>query len=370
MHSMSVFDPGFETNFDFPSKTPMFSTIIQKPVSGRGEIRASLQPYPLWKIEYEMNFARGDESQAAANSVYQYVLGFFMNMGGQFSDFLYEDPNDNSVAQMPLFIGEGVTRNIQLTRQIGIGTDIVQNLNGTPTIFTTGYEFGPGGPLGTENFFSWSERQDMSAKWAVNQLTVSGPVAAPDGNTTAYLLTPTGGATACQIDQVTTPPFVVDGGQYTMSVWLKAATGTPTVTLYLLNQANVIRATQPITLTTSWDRYTITGTMFPGDIQIIGQMGGGGSWVSATGAISVAWFQLEPGPSATAYLGTGTDPYQYTISSTGIVQYSAPPAPSQVVTWTGKFFYRVRFGDDETTFDQQFDQIWNAGKIVLQSVIL
>ena len=181
----------------------MFSTIIQKPVSGRGEIRASLQPYPLWKIEYEMNFARGGEQ--TANSVYQYVLGFFMSVGGQFSDFLYFDPYDNNVTDALLAIGDGATQVFQLTRPIGIGTDIVQNLNGNPVI-----------------------------------------------------------------------------------------------------SAN----------------------------------------------------------------GTVVSSSAYTISSTGIVQFTTAPASGVVLTWTGAYYYRVRFGDDSTTFEQQFSQIWNNGKITLQSVIL
>lgn len=201
-HMQIAFDPGFATNFDFPSKTPMYSTIIQKPVSGRGEIRASLQPYPLWKIEYQCIFARGSEQDAG---VYQYMLGFFMSAGGQFSDFLYLDPNDNYVANDFFGIGDGSTQNFQLTHTIGIGTDIVQNVNGTPVIFVNG---------------------------------------------------------------------------------------------------------------------------------------------------SVA------------------DPSTYSISYNGIVQFNTAPANGAVLTWTGQYYYRVRFGDDSTTFEQEFNQIWNNGKITLQSVIL
>lgn len=181
----------------------MYSTIIQKPVSGRGEIRASLQPYPLWKIEYELNFARGGEQ--LANTVYQYVLGFFMSVGGQFSDFLYLDPNDNEVTDAFIGIGDGATTTFQLTRPIGIGTDIVQNLNGDPVI------------------------------------------------------------------------------------------------------------------------------------------SGNGEVISSS---------------------------LYTISYNGILQFTTAPTSGTVLTWTGNYYYRVRFGDDTTTFDQPFDKIWNNSKLTFQSVIL
>lgn len=205
-HLMMVFDPSFQTNCDFPSKTPKYSTIVQLPMSGRGEIRAGLQPYPLWKIEFKLNFARGGEQ--VANSVYQYTLGFFMNAGGQFSDFLYFDPNDNHIdVTNPAYFGtgDGGTKNFQLIRQIGFGDDIVQNLNGAPTLY-------------------------------------------------------------------------------------------------------------------------------------------------ANGAL--------------------VDPSAYVISATGIVQFTTAPGNGVVLQWAGDYYYRVRFGDDMTTFDQSFDQIWDNGNMTLMSVIL
>lgn len=156
MHSNTVWAPPFDLNFDFPSKTPTFDTIIQKPVSGRGEIRASLQPYPIWEFDFPLNYARGAEQMPS--SVYAYLLGFFIQMGGEFSDFLYLDPNDNTVENALLGIGDGATTNFQLVRPIGnLGSDIVQNpmqsatspyealvimVNGTPT---SAYTLGPNG---------------------------------------------------------------------------------------------------------------------------------------------------------------------------------------------------------------------------------
>jgi hypothetical protein len=156
MHSNTVWSPPFELNFDYPAKTPTFNTIIQAPVSGRGEIRASLQPYPIWEFDFPLNYARGGEQ--LPQSVYGYLLGFFIQMGGEFSDFLYLDPNDNTVANALLGLGDGSTANFQLVRPIGnLGSDIVQNpmqsatspylalaimVNGTPT---SDYNLGPNG---------------------------------------------------------------------------------------------------------------------------------------------------------------------------------------------------------------------------------
>jgi uncharacterized protein (TIGR02217 family) len=139
MHTNLVFTPPFRTNFGFPTKTPNFKTLVQQTASLRGEIRVSLTPYPIWTWEFPVNWMKGSEQDQ--NSAYQYLLGFFMSMGGQFSDFLYEDPYDNQIsASAPAYFGtgDGATINYQLVRPIGMGTDIVQNLNGSPTIYVNG----------------------------------------------------------------------------------------------------------------------------------------------------------------------------------------------------------------------------------------
>lgn len=139
MHSNLVFTPPFIKNFGFPTKTPNFKTIVQTPASGRGEIRVSLQPYPIWTWDFPVNWMRGSEQ--SQNSLYQYLLGFFLAMGGQFSDFLYQDPYDNQIKDSsPAFlgVGDGWTVNFQIVRPIGMGNDIVQNLNGMPKVYSNG----------------------------------------------------------------------------------------------------------------------------------------------------------------------------------------------------------------------------------------
>ena len=135
-HTSLIFNPPFTTCFGFPKKSPRFETNIQTPKSKRGEVRYSAQPYPIWSIEYELMWARGAEQ--VQNSTYQFLLGFFLAVGGQLSDFLYQDPYDNAVTAQYFGIGDGSTTAFQLTRSIGIGTDICQNINGTPTIYING----------------------------------------------------------------------------------------------------------------------------------------------------------------------------------------------------------------------------------------
>lgn len=135
MHLNITFDPT-PYGFKLPSKSPSFDVLIHTPVAKIGEIRASVQPYPLWDIVYELEWARGAENMPS--TTYNYLLGFFLNAGGPFSDFLYSDPYDNEVAAGFFGLGDGTTTQFQLIRSIGIGSDIVQNLNGTPTLYSNG----------------------------------------------------------------------------------------------------------------------------------------------------------------------------------------------------------------------------------------
>lgn len=69
------------------------------------------------------------------------VVGFYMQMQGAAQSWLYNDPQDNTIsAATPATfgLGDGTTTKFQITRPIGNYADIIQNLNGTPTIYING----------------------------------------------------------------------------------------------------------------------------------------------------------------------------------------------------------------------------------------
>lgn len=58
----------------------------------------------------------------------------------------------------------------------------------------------------------------------------------------------------------------------------------------------------------------------------------------------------------------------YTISAVGILTSTGTPAGSPSgVTWTGQYYWRVRFKDDETEFEQFLEDLWSARTIHLVS---
>lgn len=57
------------------------------------------------------------------------------------------------------------------------------------------------------------------------------------------------------------------------------------------------------------------------------------------------------------------------ISTTGLVTFSSAPANGAALTWTGNFYWRVRFGDDMVDFEQFLSRFWmTGGAIRLRSV--
>ncbi|MFN3326560.1 MAG: carbohydrate binding domain-containing protein [Bryobacteraceae bacterium] len=132
--------------------------------------------------------------------------------------------------------------------------------------FTGSVDCGPhqtiGGPL--ENMAKHSE-DFAAAVWDKNGgscSVTSNAVIAPDGNQTADVIT-----------AVTTTPVIqqqiaglADGGTYTFYIWARVPSGTRKVSLAIVNNAYAAYLAGPtqVTLTTSWQRFKITGTLASG----------------------------------------------------------------------------------------------------------
>lgn len=116
-------------------KSPVFNTVHQKSVAGINSA-ISLQPYPTWSFEFGLPKVQGHE-QVATSAVAMF-FGAFMATAGGANLFLFTDPQDNTVTNAQFGTGDGVNNTFQLSRNIGGSVDIIQNLNGTPTIKVNG----------------------------------------------------------------------------------------------------------------------------------------------------------------------------------------------------------------------------------------
>lgn len=86
------------------------------------------------------------------------------------------------------------------------------------------------------------------------------------------------------------------------------------------------------------------------------------------GAFADAIHDLNGAPTIKVDAVTKTAGVDYNIGSTGIVTFTAAPANNKPLTWTGSFYWRCRFEDDEMDFDKLLYQIWQAKKVTFRTV--
>lgn len=101
----------------FPvTKAPVWSTQIATATSGR-ERRRKQWSYPKWRFKITHDVLR----DAASFAELQRLWAFFNAKAGQYAEFSYFDPADNSAADQPFGTGDGVATTFQLARTISAG---------------------------------------------------------------------------------------------------------------------------------------------------------------------------------------------------------------------------------------------------------
>ena len=77
--------------------------------------------YPLYEFEATYDGLTSSASAFAGlgASSLQSLMGFFLQLQGQFGTFLYIDPDDNSVTNQGIGIGDGTTTAFTLVRALG-----------------------------------------------------------------------------------------------------------------------------------------------------------------------------------------------------------------------------------------------------------
>ena len=144
--------PGLEFNLGM---TPSFSTKVQKAASGR-ELRAAFQLYPMWTFSLSYEFLR----DGARGADFDTLGGFFLARQGMFDSFLFSAPSDNAVVAMPFGVGDGATKNFQLTRAFGAGgfsfIEPVMNVSGSPGIYINGVLQGSGYSVGSTGIVAFT----------------------------------------------------------------------------------------------------------------------------------------------------------------------------------------------------------------------
>lgn len=102
-------------------KKPGFSTRVASHVSGR-EVRVALMSYPLYEFEAVYNGLASSATPVFAGlgaASLQSLMGFFLQLQGQFGTFLYTDPDDNMVTAQAFATGDGATTSFTIMRSLG-----------------------------------------------------------------------------------------------------------------------------------------------------------------------------------------------------------------------------------------------------------
>lgn len=77
------------------------------------------------------------------------------------------------------------------------------------------------------------------------------------------------------------------------------------------------------------------------------------------------WYELTQALNGTpsVYINGVLQVSGYSIGSTGVVTFTTAPGAGTVLTWTGSFYYRCSFADDELDLNKFTNQWWDAKKV-------
>lgn len=329
------------------TRTPTFKTITQQAVSGR-EVRATFMQYPIY--EFTLRYA-----YLSASDLEQ-LKGFFLQQQGSLQGFWFDaGAGDDSVSNQLFATGDGATSVYTLLHAIGAYTEPIDAVAGTPTIYTSASY---GGGTGVENRLAYSQDFTQSAWTKTTGTTVTAnTTTAPDGTSTGDTIAydGTGSVGATRLWQGSQKPAA--GTPVTFSIWLKVATGN----VYIQIGNNFVY--QTVQATSSWQRFQVTGTADGVGVAqglINSPAGDNSAWsVSAWGA------QLEYYSAAQGYIQTGVNPYIWSVSGNQVT-FSAPPAAGTNLTWSGNYYYQVRFKQDLAQFDEFLSQLHQLKSVTLR----
>ncbi len=138
-------------------KKPGFSTRVASHASGR-EVRVALMSYPLYEFEAVYSGLTSSANIFAgleANSL-QSLMGFFLQLQGQFGTFLYSDPDDNAVTGQAFATGDGSTTSFTVMRSLGSFLEPVGWVTALTNVYLNGTRQTSGYSLATPNTLNFT----------------------------------------------------------------------------------------------------------------------------------------------------------------------------------------------------------------------
>jgi hypothetical protein len=161
-------------------KKPVFSTLVATHVSGR-EIRDPLYQNPIWQFELIFDALSSSPTSypgAGANSL-QALMGFFLQMQGQFGTFLYNDPTDSTATNVGFATGDGVTTTFTFSRFMGAFLEPVGWVTGVSNVFLNNVNQPSGWSLSAPNSLVFTTAPGLASRSPQPLRTPSGAASIP-----------------------------------------------------------------------------------------------------------------------------------------------------------------------------------------------
>lgn len=355
----------------FPvKKTPIWSTSVKTAASGR-ETRAAAWSYPRWNYSLGFDLLRSD-----ATAELQQLVGFFNARQGSFDDWLFLDPDDNMVSNQLFGLGTGAQTVFQLARAYGGFAEPVTALATAPAITWNG---APANLVNNSSFETVTSGRPTGFG-EYNNASIATTYTAPSGRSG-------GRAFGLRAEAATTATFGVlgswsyDGTGGVRTGWQAFATYTVAFYARIVGggagwaSAGMQLAwnTAPLnpnvsanpTLSTSWQRYVFTFT-WGGSVEPNGSF-----FISVAAStlagdeIAIDDLQITQAPTASPYVAGDQG---YTISPSGVVTFSAAPPNGIALAWSGSFYRRCRFVEDQIELEKFMAKLWSLGKLEFLSV--
>ena len=143
-------------------KKPVFSTLVASHVSGR-EVRDALYQNPIWQFELAfdgLSSSPTSYSGLGGNSM-QALLGFFLQMQGQFGTFLYNDPTDSAATNETFATGDGATTTFAFSRFMGAFLEPVGWVTSVSNVFLNNVNQPSGWSLSTPNSLVFASAPEL-----------------------------------------------------------------------------------------------------------------------------------------------------------------------------------------------------------------
>lgn len=362
------------------NKTPKFSTRIQRAVSGR-EFRSPYYSYPLWSYNLSYEVLRAD----SINLELQTLMGFFMQRQGAYDSFLYSDPSDNAVTTQQIGTGNGSNKVFQLTRTLGGFTEPIANPDLSNVAIYRNNNDWQGNTLmySTPRTNSLSQSKNLAnAAWLTSTnlgsfftVAASTDIPAPDGNSANVTKFTASAGTRSELFARQLATFAA--GQKVVSYYVYVPAGQSGITswtAYCDWQDTETGTGNTSSLFGQWVRISSTATLAGSRAWLDLNLKPNNAIPPAGFIFYAAFVQEEPGAIATPFITTTTAAVtvtDYSLSPNtdtntgGLITFANAPANGALVTWTGKFYQRVRFADDSSDFENFMYNLWQAKKVNL-----